>query len=198
MVKYKYSGLYFWGNAAFDGIPAIFVEGGNRMFQVGEYIVYGLNGICRVAEIGPSPYDKTDTRTFYLLIPVNNPMSSSIYTPVDNERVPMRRLMTKEDIDALITSMPEIETLKVHVEKQRREIYRAVIAELRPEGYVQIIKTVDRRRAELTAARKHFPVTDLEYGRLAKHLLCSECAHVLGLTEEQADAYIASRLKKAE
>lgn len=168
------------------------------MFQVGEHIVYGINGICRVAEVGPSPYDKTDPRIFYLLIPVNNPMRSTIYTPVDNERVPMRRLMTKEEIETLIAAMPEIETLSVSVEKQRREIYRTVIGELRPEGYVQVIKTVRRRRAELTAARKHFPVTDLEYGRLAKHLLCSECAHVLGLTEDEVDAYITDRIGEAE
>ena len=86
------------------------------MFQVGEYVLYGINGICRVAEIGPSPYDKADTRTFYLLIPVNNPMRSTIYTPVDNDRVPMRRLMTREEIDALIEAIPEIETLTVPVE----------------------------------------------------------------------------------
>ena len=168
------------------------------MFQVGEYVLYGINGICRVAEVGPSPYDKEDTRTFYLLIPVNNPMHSTIYTPVDNDRVPMRRLMTKEEIDALIEAIPDIETLTVPVEKQRREIYRAVVGALRPEGYVQVIKTVNRRREELATARKHFPVTDLEYGRLARHLLCSECAHVLGISETEADAYIADRVKKAE
>lgn len=168
------------------------------MFEIGEFIVYGINGICRVENIGPSPYDKTDTRTFYLLIPVNNPMSSSIYTPVDNDRVPMRRLMTREEIEALILAMPEIETLEVPVEKQRREIYRAAIGGLRPEGYVQVIKTVNRRRRELSATRKHFPMTDLEYGRLAKHLLCSECAHVLGVSEEAADAYMLSSLQEAE
>ena len=47
------------------------------MFEIGEHIVYGINGICRVESIGPSPYDKNDTRTFYLLIPVNNPMPSA-------------------------------------------------------------------------------------------------------------------------
>ena len=106
------------------------------MFQIGDHIVYGINGICRVAEIGPSPYDKSDPRTYYLLIPVNNPMSSTIYTPVDNDRVPMRRLMTREEIDTLMAAIPEIELLTVPVEKQRREIYRTVIGELRPEGYV--------------------------------------------------------------
>ena len=168
------------------------------MFQIGDHIVYGINGICRVAEIGPSPYDKSDPRTYYLLIPVNNPMSSTIYTPVDNDRVPMRRLMTREEIDTLMAAIPEIELLSVPVEKQRREIYRTVIGELRPEGYVQVIKTVRRRRADLTAAHKHFPVTDLEYGRLAQHLLASECAHVLGRSEAEVDAYITECLQKAE
>ena len=168
------------------------------MFSVGDHIVYGINGICRVEEIGPSPYDKEDKRTFYLLIPVNNPMSSTIYTPVDNERVPMRLLMTREEIGALIDAIPDIETLEVAVEKQRRDIYREVIGALVPRGYVQVIKTVRRRRAELTAARKHFPVTDLEFGRLAKHLLCSECAHVLGMTEEEADRYLGEHIEKAE
>ena len=104
------------------------------MFEIGEFIVYGINGICRVESIGPSPYDKTDPRTFYLLIPVNNPMGSSIYTPVDNDRVPMRRLMTREEIEELIALMPEIETLEVPIEKQRREIYRTTIGALDPKG----------------------------------------------------------------
>ena len=168
------------------------------MFQVGDHIVYGINGICRVAEIGPSPYDKADTRLFYLLIPVNNPMSSTIYTPVDNQRVPMRPLMTKEEIEALIAAIPSLLPLTVPVEKQRREIYRTVIGELRPEGYVQVIKTVRRRRLDLAAAHKHVPMTDLEYGRLAKHLLCSECAHVMGVSEDDADAYILSSMAIAE
>ena len=168
------------------------------MFSVGDHIVYGINGICRVEEIGPSPYDKEDQRTFYLLIPVNNPMGSTIYTPVDNERVPMRLLMTREQIAELIAEIPQIETLEIPVEKQRREIYREVIGALDPRGYVKVIKTVRQRRIELTAARKHFPVTDLEFGRLAKHLLCSECAHVLGMTEEEANQYIISCIGEAE
>ena len=168
------------------------------MFAIGEYIVYGTNGICRVEDICASPYDKTDTRTFYLLVPLNNPMSSTIYTPVDNVRVPMRRLMTLEEIEELILSMPNIQLLSVPIEKQRREIYRTTIGELRPEGYVSVIKTVHTRRKQLLAAHKHFPVSDMEYGRLAKHLLYSELAHVLGMDEERIEPYIEERLGKAE
>lgn len=168
------------------------------MFEIGEHIVYGTSGICRVEEICSSPYDKNDTRTYYLLIPVHNPMGSTIYTPVDNERVPMRRLMTREEIDRLIQAIPEIGFVQVPAEKQRRELYRTTIFGLRPEGYVSVIKTVDRRREELSAARKHFPVSDMEYGRLAKHLLYSELAHVLDMNEESVECYITQKLGMAE
>jgi CarD family transcriptional regulator len=163
------------------------------MFQLGEHIVYGTNGICRVEEIGPSPYDKSDTRTFYLLIPIHNPMSSTIYTPVDNDRVPMRRLMTREEIDSLMQRIPDIEPLAVPVERQRRELYRTTIGSLEPDGYVRVIKAVDQRRVRLAAARKHFPMTDLEYGRLARRLLYGECAHVLGISEQEAEAYVLGK-----
>ena len=41
-------------------------------------------------------------------------------------------------------------------------------------------------------------MTDLEYGRLAKHLLHSECAHVLGLSENEMEDYIVAQLAAAE
>lgn len=164
------------------------------MFAVGEYIVYGINGICRVEEICASPFDATDTRTYYLLVPLNNPMSSTIYTPIDNDRVPMRRLMTPHEVENFLTVMPDVEALSVPVEKQRREIYRAAIGALRPEGYVSVIKTVEQRREQLAAAHKHFPVSDMEYGRLARHLLYSEIALVLGMEERSVEAYIAERV----
>ena len=168
------------------------------MFEIGEHIVYGTSGICRVEEICRSPYDKDDARNFYLLIPVYNPTSATIYTPVDNERVPMRRLMTREEIEVLISAIPQIEMVQVPVEKQRREIYRNTIGALRPEGYVSVMKTVEHRREVLTAARKHFPVSDIEYGQVAKHMLYSEFAQVLGMAENDVEAYIMQKLALAE
>ena len=54
------------------------------------------------------------------------------------------------------------------------------------------------RHAELSAAHKHFPVSDMEYGRLARHLLYSECAYVLGMDEEAFGTYIDRHIGKAE
>ncbi len=165
------------------------------MFSVGEYIVYSTLGICRVESIGPSPYDKSDPRMFYMLIPLCNPSSTSIYTPADNPRVPMRALMTKEEIQGLIDAVPTIEPLVLATEKNRRDVYRSVIESLEPTGYVQVIKTIAHRRALLVSTRKHLPITDLECERFAEHMLYSECAYVLGLPE--ADVVALFNLKKS-
>lgn len=168
------------------------------MFKIGEHIIYGLNGICRVEEIMPSPYDPTDQRLFYKLIPLQNATSVTICAPVENEHVAMRRLMTPQEVEGLISRMPEIGLLQIPVERERRDIYRDTVKSLTPEGYVRLIKTIAKRKEELSVARKHFPITDAEYGRLAKHMLYSEVAYVLGMHEEQIEAYIADRLAKAE
>ena len=110
----------------------------------------------------------------------------------------MRRLMTPEEVEALICAIPKIGVLEVPVEKQRREIYRATVGALRPEGYVSVIKTVEERRERLCAAHKHFPVSDMEYGRMARQMLYSELAHVLGLSPDGVEDYIAAKLKLAE
>ena len=39
------------------------------MFSVGDYMIYGINGVCLVEDICASPFDKKDTRSFYMLKP---------------------------------------------------------------------------------------------------------------------------------
>ena len=41
------------------------------MFKVGEYVVYGMNGVCRVEEIGPMPLSGMDSdKIYYTLLPL--------------------------------------------------------------------------------------------------------------------------------
>ena len=60
------------------------------MFSVGELMIYGTNGVCRVDEICNSPFDSSDTRLFYKLTPTPDRSNLVIYTPVDNDKVIMR------------------------------------------------------------------------------------------------------------
>ena len=66
------------------------------MYQVGDLIVYGGTGVCRVMEVGP----QTGGRLYYTLEPVYG--SCRIFTPVENSKVLMRPIVTRQEAERLI------------------------------------------------------------------------------------------------
>lgn len=167
------------------------------MFSIGDYMVYGINGVCLVQDICASPFDKKDTRTFYLLKPLGASAGSVIYTPTDNEQVLMRPLMTRERVQELIEQMPGITPLEIPVEKMRREIYRQVMHSCDPVEYVRLIKTVYRRRMDMIQQHKRLSETDSDFERNAKLSLYHELAVVLGVQYAEVEPYLISKLETA-
>ncbi len=77
------------------------------MFEIGEYIVYGNTGVCKVAEKTKmaAPGAKTD-KLYYTLEPVYD-KGCRLFTPVDNQKVKMRPVLTKKEADELIGKIKE-------------------------------------------------------------------------------------------
>ena len=155
------------------------------MFQIGDLLFYGTNGVCRVSEICSSPFDSTDTRSFYKLTPISEHSTLVIYTPIDNDRVVMRPLISKDEAEALIARLKDIEKVAVAVEKYRKDAYREAIREGAPEGFVQIIKTVRARREVFRKTRRRVPDLDNDFEFTAKNCLYGELCTVLGIPREE-------------
>ena len=168
------------------------------MFEIGEHIVYGTNGVCLVTDICPSPFDKRDERMYYVLKPISGPVAAVIYTPVDNDRVPMRRLLSAEQIEGLLSRIPSIPPLSIAVEKTRRDTYRAAMSAADPDVYVSLIKTVLDHRAEIAITGRRLPDFEIEYDTLAKRHLYTEISVILGLSMDEMDAYIAKYIEASE
>ena len=84
------------------------------MFEIGEYIIYGNTGVCKVGEVTKMAAPGTDgDRLYYALEPVYD-KGCRLFTPVDNQKVKMRPILTKEEADALIKQM--IKTLYIRKE----------------------------------------------------------------------------------
>lgn len=167
------------------------------MFSIGDYMVYGINGVCLVQDICASPFDKKDTRTFYLLKPLGASSGSVIYTPTDNEQVPMRPLMTKEQAEGLIGRMSELEPLEIPTEKMRRDLYRQAMHSCDPEQYVRLIKTVYHRRMDMMQQHKRLSETDSDFERNAKLSLYHELSVVLDVQFAEVEQYLIERLQTA-
>lgn len=164
------------------------------MYQAEDYIVYGANGVCRITEICKSPFSPDDERMYYVMKPISDTGTSVIYTPVDNDKIMMRPLMTEREIQMLGERIPHLPLLEVEAEKQRRTVYRTVMATADAEMYVRLLKTVAFRRTSAREKRKRLPEMDYEYESLAKRCLSAEVSIVLGISEADAAAYLSDRI----
>ena len=72
------------------------------MFEIGEFIVYGHKGICKVEDITYLDMSGADKdRLYYVLLPVNT-KGGKVYSPVDSGKVETRKMMTSEEATSLI------------------------------------------------------------------------------------------------
>lgn len=167
------------------------------MFNIGDLLFYGTNGVCRVSEICSSPFDSSDTRSFYKLTPIAENTSLVIYTPVDNAFVVIRSLISRDEAEALVARLSSIEKIAVAVEKHRKDAYREAIREGDPEGFVKIIKTVRARRELFRKTRRRVPDLDNDFEYTAKNCLYGELSTVLGIGREEIHRIVSESIGEA-
>lgn len=165
------------------------------MYSVGDQLVYGTNGVCKVNEIRNSPFDAADTRQFYVLSPLENNSNLMIYTPAEGGNTVMRDLVSKEEAEALLARIPQIEAVEVPFEKKRRDVYRETVSTARLEDFVRIIKTVAKRRADFKKSRRRLPDLDNDYEHTARICLYGEISAVLGLDRDEVNSRVNALLE---
>ena len=160
------------------------------MFAVGEKIVYGENGVCTVEKIEPLQISGTPKdKLYYHLSPLIG--SGKYYTPVDSSAF-MRPVMTREEANALIDSMPAIEPAICndnrfnHVDAYYKELFRQHTC----EALVAIVKGLRCRMAERKTRSSRAEATM----KRARDMLHGELSVALDLDMSEVEDYIHTRL----
>lgn len=165
------------------------------MFQKGEYVIYGNVGACQIIDISVlnipgAPKDKL----YYILQPTNQE-SSKIFTPIDNTKVVMRKVISKEEADFLLGDIQNIEELSIENEKLREQVYKDCIKNCECRDLLSLIKTIYLRKQERLNQGKKISVTDEKYFKKAIGNLHSELSISLGLSINQIEEYITKKVK---
>lgn len=163
------------------------------MFKVGEYIVYGMNGVCRVEDIGVMDLNGVDSdKEYYTLAPLYT-KGSKVYTPVDNQKVVMRLVVSKEKAYELIDNMQSVNEIEVEDDKRRELAYKDAIKSCECVEWIRIMNTVTKRKQERIAQGKKMSACDERYLKAAQDHLYGELAISLGLEKAEVGEYIEHR-----
>ncbi len=161
------------------------------MFNIGDYIVYGGEGVCRVETIGPVPVAHMDqTKPYYTLTPMYH--SGIIYAPTD-ARVPMRPMLTGEQARELIRSIPDMpaERKLPNDPKQVLAEYKAYLHTYDCAKLLRLIRMIYAKREEAALRGRGYGQTDDRYYKRAKELLYGELALALDIPLDRVEGAIA-------
>ena len=166
------------------------------MYQVGEMVIYGSEGVCRVEAIGPvNMQGASKDKEYYTLAPLYR--SGKIYIPVDT-KVFMRPVISRDAAMALIRSIPDIQA-NVGSERNlrlRSEQYHALISTHQCEDMVQIIKSAYSRQQSRHSHGDKPGQMDERYRKRAEDLLHGELAVALGMERDEVADFISKTLQE--
>ncbi len=149
------------------------------MFSIGDVIVYGAQGVCKISCIEAKQIGKENIN-YYVLNPLFNE-NTSVFVPVDNTILTykMKNVLTVSQAKQLIKSASSIDVLKYANENQKREQYKEILASSNRERLVSLIKTIRAERDDRRSVGKRLNLHDEQALSKAEQLLFGELAFVL-------------------
>ena len=168
------------------------------MFVKGEYVVCGNKGVCVVDDVTTLNISGIDkVRQYYILKPVYM-AGSTVYIPVDTAKESMRRILSHEEADRLIESIPQIPRIVIANDKLLEQEYRNCMKTNCCEEWIRIIKTIYQRKQKRMEAGRKVTAVDAKYIRIAEDNLYGELAISLNVEKNEVESYIIREMNKHE
>ena len=166
------------------------------MFTPGDYVVYSIEGVCRVEEAGRLNVPGLERgRDYYRLTPYYR--GGVIYTPVGG-KASIRPVMTKTALQALLPELPglpELTDVPTDI-KQQSGFYREILAAHDCRKLLQLCKTIYNKQKQLAARRRTVSATELRSWKTAEEMLHQEFAFHQEMIESFASAVDSATLEE--
>ncbi len=166
------------------------------MFQKDDIITYGTAGVCKITEIIEKDFSGA-RQPYYELRPVYDE-KSTLFVPVDNPALAgkMHRLLSAEDIHALIHSAPEETLTWIADESSRKQYYKDILDHGDRKALINTLRMLYHHRQDCQTQGKKVHVCDERFFKEAERVLYDEFAYVLRLERDQILQYILSQLEE--
>ena len=164
------------------------------MFEVGDCIINGSNGVCRVEEITTLQFDGIDKdKEYYVLQPLYL-KKSRVFTPVGTEKVVNRKVVSKEEAKDLIDGIVDMDMEWIADDKARERNYKECMQTYDCVTWIKIIRMLYARKHELVGLGKKMTNMDERYLRMSEEYLFGELSTSLEVEKDKIEEMISERL----
>jgi CarD family transcriptional regulator len=103
--------------------------------------------------------------------------------------------MTKEDVDALIDSMPCQKITWIENENERKDAYRKILASGDQAAIISMVQALFLHKKQREAEGKRLHMSDEYFMKDAEQILYNEWQYVLNVDKDGLMAYILNRIE---
>lgn len=166
------------------------------MFSIGDAVVYGAQGVCRIEKI-ECRKSLSGEEEYYVLCPVYQ-KSSVILVPLKNEALTSRMypIISVSRAKKLISVFKDLPDVWINDDTRRREEFKKVLTSgdrIQVAAIINAYKVEDERRKN---CGKHLPQSDEVIFERAKAVLGGELAFVFEIEPREIENYIKKCLEK--
>lgn len=168
------------------------------MFQLGELVVYGVHGVCRVSQIQEQVVDRVP-RQYLVLEPVSK--SGSQYMVPMHNAVAMNKLtqlLSPEELEELFQNDAIYESNWIQDENRRKQFYRDQSSTVNRQTLMQTVHTIYEHRDKMREQGRKLHVCDEAFLHDAEKVLSGEIAAVLSLDFQEALQYLRKHLMQPQ
>ena len=165
------------------------------MFEPNDVVVYGTQGICRIVGFDEQKIDGVSKR--YFVLKPKDGKQTTFYVPTWNEKAlaKMRKVMSREEINALIDSMPGKTPAWIENESARKETYKTILSGGDQAAILSMVQALFLHKKEREAEGKRLHMSDEHFMKDAEQLLYNEWQYVLNVDRAGLMDYILQRIE---
>lgn len=164
------------------------------MFSIGQNVICGNKGVCTIEDIATLNISGVDKEKMYYILKPLYMAASRVYVPVDSALTSLRTILTREEAEELIRSIPDIPVIEIKNERLLEQDYKSCMKSNNCTDWVKLIKTIyERKQKRLQVGRKETAI-DSKYFKQAEDILYGELSVVLDIERDRVSQYIEAQL----
>ncbi len=165
------------------------------MYSVGDKVVYGESGVCRIVEISEKNIAGEDA-LYYTMEPCYQ--GYRIYAPVEDCKVFMRPVISKNEAMDLIDGIPSFREGAYQCQTLREQVehYESLVKTHSLKDLFRLTSSIYTKRREAIAAKRKLGAVDEKFMKRAEDLLFGELAIALDIPRAEVSKFIEERLEE--
>jgi len=180
-----------------SGCKTAFLYEVKAMYKIGDVVVYGTEGLCKIVEITEKKFGK-EIIEYYVLEQISG-SNSTTYVPVHNEKSlsKMRHILKPEEITEIITNFPFEESTWIESDRERQKAFKDILIFGDSKDIIKLARTIYLHQKKQEEKGRKLHLSDERFLKDAERMIFDEIAFVMGIERENVLEFISNSMKTA-